>query len=92
MRLQRRRLTALEQRWTTVGCPYCQDHPTHVYLFNDDPEPPADCTACGRHVVQMVRRYILIAGDHDDAEDGGNTTGDARTTDSDRVSHLSPLV
>jgi hypothetical protein len=92
MPIRSRRLAALEQVRAPTGCPLCRDRPTRVYLINDDPEPPADCTACGRQVVQMVRRYLLIPGEHDDGEDRGNPTRDARATDPDRVPHLSVLV
>lgn len=70
MRIQARRLTTLERRWTGFDCRSCRNRPTRLFLVNDDPEPAPDCDRCGRHVVHLIRRYILVPGDDRHGQDG----------------------
>ena len=53
------RVRALE-RIAPAGCRRCRDRPSRVHLFDGDPEPPLDCPACGRRVLVLVRRYVLV--------------------------------
>src|SRR5436190_1559367 len=55
-----RGLRALERVWAVAGCRACRDRPSRVYLFDGDQEPSLDCPVCGRRVVVLVRRYVLV--------------------------------
>jgi hypothetical protein len=54
-----RRVRALE-RIAPQGCHRCRDMPTRHYLFHGDPDPPIYCPNCGRRVVVLIRRYVLV--------------------------------
>jgi hypothetical protein len=55
-----RRVRALVRVWSVAGCLACRDLPSRVYLFAGDPGPQLDCPVCGRRVVILVRRYVLV--------------------------------
>jgi hypothetical protein len=54
-----RRVRALE-RIVPKGCRRCRDRPTRLYLIGDEADPPLACSTCGRRVVVLVRRYVLV--------------------------------
>ncbi len=55
----KRRVPAIE-RIAPAGRRVCRDRPARVYLFDGDPEPELDCPTCGRRVVVLIRRYVLV--------------------------------
>jgi hypothetical protein len=63
MTRQTARRVRARERLAPVGCRVCRDRPSRVYLFEGDPEPDPDCPACGRRVVVLVRRYVLVRGE-----------------------------
>jgi hypothetical protein len=53
------RVRALELL-TPAVCHVCRHLPPRHYLFDGDPDPPLDCPNCGRRVVILIRRYVLV--------------------------------
>jgi hypothetical protein len=45
------------------GCPACKGWPLVWILGDDDPEPPAACSRCGRVFAGLVRVYVGVDPD-----------------------------